>query len=220
MSCTKEATKLYLPLEVIGEIVQHNHNDAPALKSSSLVSKSWRVASLRYLFSYADLSSPEDLSHWANIGLSLPHVIKFVRAARFSPGARLKDSELRILDDEFPPSFPDSEERLAAIEQILSGPSRKISNPANIPIPKMPQVTVFEWSTAKMCIRVTPETQQPISAFISVEELVFAGSFNNVAHAKAFFELFPPLRMLRMNRVEISSSKLFRTSRPSVCLQG
>ncbi|KAK0452328.1 hypothetical protein EV421DRAFT_893455 [Armillaria borealis] len=205
MSCTKEAN-LYLPLEVIDEIIQHNHNDAPALKSSSLVSKSWRVASLRYLFSYADFSSPEDLSRWTNIGLSLPHVIKFVRAARFSPGARLKDLELSILDDEFPPSLPDSEERLAAIEQILSNPSRNTSNPVNIPIPKMPQVTVFEWSTSKIRIRVTPETQQLISAFISVEELVFSGSYINVAHAKAFFGLFPPLRTLQMNRVEISRS--------------
>ncbi|KAK0220154.1 hypothetical protein IW262DRAFT_1005409 [Armillaria fumosa] len=204
MSCTKEAN-LYLPLEVIDEIIQHNHNDAPALKSSSLVSKSWRVASLRYLFSYADFSSPEDLSRWTNIGLSLPRVIKFVRAARFSPGARFKDSALSVLDDEFPPSFPDSEERFAAIERILSNPSRNISNPANISIPKMPQVTVFEWSISKIRIRVTPEIQQLISAFISVEELVFAGSFINAAHAKAFFGLFPPLRTLQMNRVEISS---------------
>lgn len=204
MSCVKEAS-FYLPLEVIDEIIQHNHDDVPALKSSSLVSKSWRTASLRYLFSYADFSSPEDMSRWANIGLSLPHVIKFVRAARFSPGARLKDLELTILDDELPLSFPDSEERLAAVERILSNPSRNISNPASIPIPKMPRVTVFEWSTSKIRIRVTPETQQLITAFTSVEELVFAGSFINVAHAKAFFGLFPPLRTLQINRIEISS---------------
>ncbi len=198
-------TLVYLPLEVIGEIMQHNY-DAPALKSSSLVSKSWRVASLRYLFSYADFSSPEDLSRWANIGFSLLHVIKFVRAVRFSPGARLKDLELSILDDEFPPSLPDSEERLAAIKQILSSPSRNTSNPVNILIPKMPRVTVFEWSTSKIRIRVTPETQQLIYAFISVEKLVFSGSFINVTHAEAFFGLFPPLRTLQMNRVEISRS--------------
>ncbi|KAK0480649.1 hypothetical protein IW261DRAFT_1593031 [Armillaria novae-zelandiae] len=215
MLCTKKAN-LYLPLEVIDEIIQHNRNDAPALKSSSLISKSWRVASLRYLFSYADFSSPKDLSRWIKISLSLPHVIKFVRAARFSPGARLKDSELSILDDKFPPSFPDSEERLSAIEHILSNPSRNISNPANIPIPKMPRVTVFEWSTSKIRIHVTPETQQLISTFISVEELVFAGSFINVAHAKAFFGLFPRLRTLQTNRIEISSLNLSELDPPFV----
>ncbi|KAK0458824.1 uncharacterized protein EV420DRAFT_334265 [Desarmillaria tabescens] len=211
MSCTQLAyptTNLDLPLEVIGGIVQHNRYDVPALKSSSLVSKSWRVASLRYLFSYANFSSPEDLSRWTNIGLSLPHVIKFVRVARFSPGARLKDLELSILDDQFPPSLPDSEERLAAIERILSDPSvRNTSNPANILLPTMPQVTEFIWSTSQTrVIHVTPETQQLVSAFISVEALIFSGSFINVAHAKAFFGLFPPLKVLQMNRVKISSS--------------
>ncbi|KAK0203663.1 hypothetical protein DFS33DRAFT_1274825 [Desarmillaria ectypa] len=221
MSCTKfayQTANLDLPLEVIDEIVQHNRKNAPALKSSSLVSKSWRTASLRYLFSYADFSSPEDLSRWTNIGSSLPHVIKFVRMARFSPGARLKDLELNILNDQFPPSLPDSEERLAAIERILSHPSvRNTCNPANIPLPRMPQVTVFVWSTSQMrVIHVTPETQQLISAFSSVEELMFSGSFINVAHAKAFFGLFPPLRMLQMNRVEISSSLSSNSDPPFV----
>ncbi|KAG7448473.1 uncharacterized protein BT62DRAFT_1003187 [Guyanagaster necrorhizus] len=224
MSCTqskRQTTKTDLPLEVIDEIVQHNHADAPALKSSSLVSKSWRAASLRYLFSYADFSSPEDLLRWKNIGSSLPHIIRFVRAARFSPGARLKDMELKILDNQFPPSLPQSEKRLAAIERILSHPSRNTSNPVNIPLPRMPQVTVFVWSTSQTRpIHCTPETQQLISAFTSVERLVFSGSFINVAHAKAFLGLFPPLRTFQVNRIEISRRSSSSDSDPPFVFTG
>ncbi|PBK63910.1 hypothetical protein ARMSODRAFT_962666 [Armillaria solidipes] len=61
-----------LPLELIEKIVESNRDDKGSLLASSCVSKLWRVASLRFLFSMADFSYHEDFTRWRDIGSRLP----------------------------------------------------------------------------------------------------------------------------------------------------
>ncbi|KAF9020777.1 hypothetical protein BDZ89DRAFT_1138422 [Hymenopellis radicata] len=67
------------PLELIDEIISCNQDDITFLRSASLVSKIWRAAALRYLFSEASFLCKNDFVRWALICASLPHVAQYVR---------------------------------------------------------------------------------------------------------------------------------------------
>ncbi|KAF9023034.1 hypothetical protein BDZ89DRAFT_1070254 [Hymenopellis radicata] len=68
-----------LPLELINEIIACNQDDIAFLRSASLVSKIWRAAALRYLFSEASFLCKNDFIRWTLICSSLPHVAQYVR---------------------------------------------------------------------------------------------------------------------------------------------
>ncbi|KAF9023020.1 hypothetical protein BDZ89DRAFT_1070237 [Hymenopellis radicata] len=67
------------PLELINEIISCNPDDIAFLRSASLVSKIWRAAALRYLFSEASFLCKNDFVRWGLICTSLPHVAQYVR---------------------------------------------------------------------------------------------------------------------------------------------
>ncbi|KAF9023018.1 hypothetical protein BDZ89DRAFT_1070234 [Hymenopellis radicata] len=68
-----------MPTPLIDEIISCNQDDIAFLHSASLVSKIWRAAALRYLFSEASFLCKNDFVRWALICSSLPHVAQYVR---------------------------------------------------------------------------------------------------------------------------------------------
>ncbi|KAF9023003.1 hypothetical protein BDZ89DRAFT_1070213 [Hymenopellis radicata] len=67
------------PQELIDEIISHNQDDSVFIRAASLVSKPWRAAALRYLFSQASFLCKADFTRWVTICASLPCVAKYVR---------------------------------------------------------------------------------------------------------------------------------------------
>ncbi|KAK0447222.1 hypothetical protein EV421DRAFT_2017505 [Armillaria borealis] len=187
-----------LPLELIDKIVESNRDEEDSLLASSCVSKLWRVASLRYLFSMAEFSYHEDFTRWRDIGSHLPQVPLFVKEVvfepegRFGPGRRFEFMEGDVI------SWPNRTDLLEEPESL--------SNPSDIKLPDMPRVHRLVWKTSSIPISCTPETRQFISTFSSLKEVEFEGRFATVSDAKEFLGLLPQIEVLNIEGIDIDEA--------------
>ncbi|KAK0229942.1 hypothetical protein EDD85DRAFT_850070 [Armillaria nabsnona] len=188
-----------LPLELIDAIVKNNRDDKESLLASSCVSKSWRAASLRHLFSTANFSTDDDFTRWRDIGSCLPQVPLYVRKVIFEP-------EVKSIAVENGASWQTPVEGL---EQFVFHELEIVSNPPGIQLPDMPRVHTLVWNTPlslSLPITCTSETRQFISTFCFLKEVEFTGRFATVSDAKEFLGLLPPIEVLNIEGIEIEEA--------------
>lgn len=195
-----------LPLELIDKIVESNWDEKDSLLASSCVSKLWRVASLRYLFSMADFSYHEDFTRWRDIGYRLPQVPLFVKEVVFEPDGRFGPGR-RF---EVKPTHSKEEALRNEISwrnrvNLLEEP-KSLSNPSDIRLPDMPQAHKLVWKTSLIPISCTPETRQFLSTFCSLKEVEFEGRFATASDAKEFLELLPQIEILNIEGIDIEEA--------------
>ncbi|KAK0499081.1 hypothetical protein EDD18DRAFT_61553 [Armillaria luteobubalina] len=184
-----------LPPELIDTIVENNADDKESLLASSCISKSWRAASLRHLFSTATFSYDNDFIRWCDIGSHLPQVPLYVREVAFKPGV------MSVPVDQAA-AWPSPVEE---IEQFVFHVSQISPNPPDIQLPDMPRAHKLVWKTLHVLLPTscTLETRQFISKFCFLKEVEFTGRFSTVSDAKEFFGLLPPIEVLTIKGMHI-----------------
>ncbi|KAK0460563.1 uncharacterized protein EV420DRAFT_217349 [Desarmillaria tabescens] len=187
-----------LPLELIDTIVENNTDDKDSLLASSCVSKSWRAASLRHLFSTAVFSSEGDFMRWRDIGSHLPQVPLFVKKVEFEPGAHSNVGPILSLNNQYP---DDALMHLTRPDTVYS------SSPSCFQLPDMPQARKLIWDTPfSHPIYCTVSTQQFLSTFCSLKEVELWGSFATISDAKRILELFPRIEILDIRGIDIDDA--------------
>ncbi|KAK0460566.1 uncharacterized protein EV420DRAFT_1478335 [Desarmillaria tabescens] len=197
-----------LPLELIDTIVENNIDDKDSLLASSCVSKSWRTASLRHLFSAANFSSDDDFTRWREIGSHLPQVPLFVKEVMFAPGRRLRDKQKQQLYKQYPDvdGVP-PQARLDALARLLHDETLSSSSPPCVQLPDMPQARKLIWDTPFLHpVYCTVSTQQFLSTFCSLNEVEFSGSFATISDAKQFLGLLPKIEVLDFEAINIAEA--------------
>ncbi|KAK0224182.1 hypothetical protein IW262DRAFT_878795 [Armillaria fumosa] len=162
-----------LPLELIHTIIENNLGDKESLLASSYVSKSWRAAALRYLFSTATFSSDNDFARWCEIGSCSPEAPLYVREVIFKPGVK---------------SIPVDQvaawqTQVEGIEQFVCHELEIIPDPPDIQLSDMSRVHKLVWKIPLYLSLLTsckPETRQFISKFRFLKEVEFTGRFSTV----------------------------------------
>ncbi|KAK0460539.1 uncharacterized protein EV420DRAFT_1641089 [Desarmillaria tabescens] len=185
-----------LPLELIDTIVENNRDDKDSLLASSCVSKSWRTASLRHLFSAAIFSSEGDFVRWRDVGSHLPQVPLFVKTVVFEPGRHSNVGPILPLNYQY---------RDGALTHLLPPDTVYSSSPSYLRLPDMPQARKLIWDTPFLHpVYCTVSTQQFLSTFCSLNEVEFSGSFGAVSDAKRFLELLPRIEVLNIKALDIA----------------
>ncbi|KAK0499077.1 hypothetical protein EDD18DRAFT_1103520 [Armillaria luteobubalina] len=188
-----------LPLELIDAIIEINGGDKVSLLASSCVSKLWRAASLRHLFSTATFSSDNDFARWCDIGPCLPEAPLYVREVIFRP-----DTKSVPVDQ-----VAAWQTSVEGIEQFVCHELEIIPNPPDIQLPDMPRAHKLVWETPlhlSLPTSCTLETRQFISRFCFLKEVEFTGRFSTVSDAKEFFGLLPPIEVLTIKGIDIDEA--------------
>lgn len=190
-----------LPLEIVERILSNlEDDDANTLLSCSLVSQLWRQAALLFLFSYADLSSKDDVLHWHGIVKAMPNVPLFVRHVRYAPGTRLQWDGSPAGDTK-------------RIGGKLEAESDEEDNVLEISLPAMPGAGFFDWITGEIfAVKFTPQISQLSSSLPNIRHLSWSGQFATANDAIDFLGLFTQLQTLELLNVRVQTTNKISSS--------
>ncbi len=191
-----------LPFELVEEIIENIRDDMASLRVSSRVSKAWRTASLRHLFSVADFSLEKDFTRWRDIGASMAHVPLYVQKVNFEPGGRFREKRIQDLKAKYPGENNQTDIML----EFLVQEHEHQAPPPNVRLPLMPRATKFLWSNMMTDpIRWTSQTKRFLSTFPAVTELEFQGMFPSTVEAKQFLSMFKHIQSFTTTSIDIES---------------
>ncbi|KAF5360042.1 hypothetical protein D9758_007623 [Tetrapyrgos nigripes] len=200
----------FLPLELVQLIVSHFDADRKALFSLSLVSSTWRSATVPHLFSEVSIWDPSDFIHLKNlIDLSPEIATHCVRSVIYEPGMSILGRGIANLsvDASFGLNKPSSSSSSIAAEATTLG--IKPWDPP-VPLPPMPKVTSLKWAPDKrQAVHVTPALHQHLENFPSLENLTLNAQFENLREFSVFTSLCnrAPLKKLVLNGTYLSTQK-------------
>ncbi|PBK92915.1 hypothetical protein ARMGADRAFT_1012625 [Armillaria gallica] len=191
-----------LPFELVEEIIENIRDDMASLRVSSRVSKAWRTASLRHLFSVADFSLEKDFTRWRDIGASMAHVPLYVQKVNFEPGGRFREKRIQDLKAK----YPGENNKTDIMLEFLWQEHEHQAPPPNVRLPLMPRATKFLWSNMMTDpIRWTSQTKRFLSTFPAVTELEFQGMFLSTVEAKQFLSMFKHIQSFTTTSIDIES---------------
>ncbi|PBK78524.1 hypothetical protein ARMSODRAFT_44397 [Armillaria solidipes] len=191
-----------LPFELVEEIIENIRDDMASLRVSSRVSKAWRTASLRHLFSVADFSLEKDFIRWRDIGASMAHVPFYVQKVNFEPGGRFREKRIQDLKAK----YPGENNKTDIMLEFLLQEHEHQAPPPNVRLPLMPRATKFLWSNMMTDpIRWTSQTKRFLSTFPAVTELEFQGMFPSTVEAKQFLSMFKHIQSFTTTSIDILS---------------
>ena len=183
-----------LPPELLDQIIfENNDNDFQSIRSASLVSKTWRAVSLRYLFSVVGFYSESDCLRWNTIAESMPHVLAYVQHVTCAPGKHM----MKALHAQYTGRGNSPEYHAAVAELFRQG--RKTVTLDFPDIPTMPSVFSFAWDTPPYvepgAVQFSPNMERFFRAFPAVTSVFFSSALP-IDSACTILSAFPSTKML------------------------
>ncbi|OSX66547.1 hypothetical protein POSPLADRAFT_1053182 [Postia placenta MAD-698-R-SB12] len=176
-----------MPLEIIDEIIDHNHDDPATLRACALTARSWQPRSYRNLFSTITVTSSASLSRFIHFLNGSPHIASFVEELCFDAHANYRDATLKPW-----------------IHELATIPMGELTRIRSLRFSKV------QWS----CIEKNEALLSTLRSYSTVQEVYFRGcSFPTFIDFEEFVVAMPALTRFSVDLITWSFVDRFHIDR-------
>jgi hypothetical protein len=184
-----------LPIELWEKIFSclSQKRDRVHLKNVSLVSKQWRLLSLRFLLCDISLADEWDFRTLKKVLYQHSHLVGFIEKVYYNP----------TRDDFKDFKYDDLEKKFSGGDNVTH-----TTVPPSVRLPRLPNVTKLKWyTTLNGCVAVGPATALLLSSLPGLTELTITCKFADVYAIEEFLHACGPnLETIKFAEIDVEDN--------------
>jgi hypothetical protein len=184
-----------LPIELWEKIFScyTRGRDKVHLKNVGLVSRQWRLLSLRFLLCDISLADEWDFQALKRLLDQHPHLVGFIQKVYYNP----------TRDDLKDLKYDEAEKKFSGGDNITY-----TTVPPSVRLPRLPNVTTLKWyTTLKGCVAAGPATALFLSSLPALTELMITCKFADVYAIEEFIHACGPnLETIRLVEIDVEDN--------------